>query len=376
MTTQTIKLDAILADPLRFSVRSPRLDESHVRQMIEDLEAGRDLPPLRVAVAADPAAEWYRCPFYKSPAKRSQWRAEQRAAAAAELPDADWANWPIQPEAVLYDGFHVYAALVAAGRTEALVVVDEQPALGLVDVVARAGVANLRNGRRLTDRDVRVLFEIAWLGRPAKAQYERWTPEAGALDMSDISARFGKPASWCSEMKVACRIKYALGPELELPRAKCRLLNKLDEAEWTRFVYMTVDGEQALRTYRLLDDELRPISHAGSKTVVDMTVSELANVIEGRIRELGEPAPPVPPAPTAPEDPEDPPVENGQYLMEFDAPDWQGEVDTYTRVYDAARTLHPQVARDQALAMLPALRLAQRTYEALVAQAKQGGLEI
>ena len=362
----TVKLGGLLVDPSRFSCRETWLDQGQHDGLVHDLVAGRKLPPLRAAVPADKSAQWFACSGRWQGPQRAKWANETRRI-------AEWACRPIQPEAVLYDGFRRYAALLEAGVKEVEVQLDAEPVSGPADVLARAAEANLRNAARLTDGDLLSTFCRLWLGRPLKDKHESWAPTKDGLALDAIAARLDRSMAWVADMINWAQVTQEVGLNLGISKARC--LGRLAGAEQRPFVWRTEAGQPVLRAHPLYDADGALLAMEPWRTVVEMTVRQLDWVIDARLSGAAEPPPPTESVNTAAGEPTEEPEGGYQLTLPFTF-EWTETVRQVQEVYPVVKRLDPRTALEEAHRMAPALSAQQRLYDALVAQARRGGLEV
>jgi len=309
--TLIIKLDNVLVDPTLFSPRrTAPVDEEYLARLVESLEAGEALPPVRLAPLADPLRDEVSCGDLHTQQALAGWQSRQR-----RIP---WANRPLRPDLVLVDGLTRYHALRLAGETQVEAIVDAEPAGTRAEVLTRALSANLRNARALGDTDLRQAFCLLWLGREVRERYERFVPEKGALSCDEIARRLGKAETWVSEMKRFVQVTHAAA--LDLKKKTALLIARLEADEWRSFCWEA----NHLRLHDRLDD--RGVASGSQGTVLELTVAEIQRLIERRLAQF-EPtttaAAPTPAPTTAADEPRVEP--SGQYILDF-------EVDTVTPV--------------------------------------------
>ncbi len=171
----TVVLDDLMVDPVLGTARCQPRDEATVERLVEALRHGETLPRIRIAPILDPLATWCGCADHWQQGPRVAWDLKYR--------DDAYAHRPYEPKYALIDGLSIvaatrqYLAETEPRRRKPIVfdaVIDAQPVGSVIEVKLRAVDANLRNGRQITDEDLRATFEYLWLGRPAKLKHERW----------------------------------------------------------------------------------------------------------------------------------------------------------------------------------------------------------
>jgi len=376
-TTITIELGELMIDPERVGRPSLPVDEAQVERLVDALMEGETLPPLRVAPIADPLAEWCGCPHH--------WERRRREAWAVEVRVGD-ANRPFEPAFGVYDGLaraiaiQRYIARTEPRRRKAIefeCLVDAAPVTSLRELQVRALAANLRNGRQVTDRDLRLRFETLWLGRPAKSSYERFTVDerVGCADPAVLGRELGRSAAWAQQMMTYCELVYALDG-LDLPKGKAALIGKLEPGpereNWRKFALMS-DGSP--RLYLLLDAELRYRYDVAPQSVFEMSVGDLARLVEHFLATLvtedGQGA-----RGQQVVDDDEPEVDaKGQYSLPFDI-DYDEFLPRFRCLQDVASQLPPQRAFEEYMRLAPTYLAMRKTAETLRARAKAGGLDV
>lgn len=364
----TVALDDLMVDPELGTARCNPRDEATVDRLVEALRHGETLPPIRVAPILDPLAAW--CGL------ADHWQQGPRVAWDLKYRDDPFANRPYQPKFALVDGLSIVAATrrhlaeTEPRRRKAITFtanVDSQPVGSVIEVKLRAVEANLRNGRQLTDTDLRSTFEFLWLGRPAKLKHERWTVDEQAIPLDAIARTLGRSDAWCRQMICQVQMRVALGG-FDLGPRKANILGRLDPAEWHKFVFRW-DGEPHL--YHQIDETGQPTA-AEPLTVAQMPAAMLERIVDLKLQALAEP-------PSggviAPEIDDEPEVEGGQYVLDFDF-DWTAVRSAIQPLKINAKKLTPEQARDRALEMAPLYLDLVHTYRDLQKRAKDGGFEV
>jgi len=378
MTTVTIELEQLMIDPARVGRASSPVDEAQVERLVDALAEGETLPPLRVAPIADPLAEWCGCPQH--------WERRRREAWAVEVRLAD-TNRPFEPQFALYDGLaraialQRYIARTEPRRRRAVTfecLVDEASVASLRELQVRALAANLRNGREVTDRDLRLRFEVLWLGHPAKSRYERFTvdPHGGCSDPEILGRELGRSAAWAQRMMTYCELVYALDGR-ELSKGKAEVLARIEAGRerenWRRFCLMS-DGSP--RFYHLLDAELRYRYDVEPHSVFEMTCGDLARVVEHHLATLMTEVSATGAGQTdAVLDDEPEADEKGQYSLPFEVP-YDEFLPKFKPLQDVASQLPPQRAFEEYYRLAPTLLALTKTADVLRKRAREGGLQI
>lgn len=359
MGVELIAAEDLLVDPSRFGPRAVPVDEAQVHRLAQALADGEALPPLVVAPAADPLADWYACPRHWTRQQRVNWAGRER--------DTPWSRLPLEPVAVVIDGVARYWAHRAAG-TKRVPVVMEPPVATATEALARACALNLRNARQLGDADLRETFARLWLGRPVKSSHERWRPEAEALTLTAVADLCGKSVGWCSAMQRYCKVVYALGG-LDLGLRKSVALARLEAERWRPFVY---DYADRLALHVLLDEwgGATPML----ATVPQMSAADLDRLIEAELndeeasaarRRRAKPAQPATPAP-----------EKGKWFQGELQLDWSEPLSELRRYYTVLDELSPRQAADVARAVGPLVEDSTRIWERAREIARRGGIEV
>ena len=377
-TVVTIELGELMIDPYRVGRASCPVDEAQVERLVDALMEGETLPPLRVAPIADPLAEWCGCPHHWERRRREAWAVEVRQGEA---------NRPFEPRFGVYDGLaraisiQRYIERTEPRRRKAIsfeCLVDEMPVTSLRELQVRALRANLRNGRQVTDRDLRLRFQTLWLGRPAKEKWERFTVDEklGCADPEVLGRELGRSAAWAQQMMTYCELVYALDG-LELPKGKAALIGKLEPGEerenWRKFALMS-DGSP--RLYLLLDAELRYRYDVEPQSVFEMSTGDLARLVEHYLATLVDEDGQTARGPAPAEDEEEPEVDkNGQYALPFDI-DYDEFLPRFRCLQDVASQLPPQRAFEEYMRLAPTYLAMRKTAETLRARAKAGGLDV
>lgn len=123
-----------------------------------------------------------------------------------------------------------------------------------------------REGRPLTQEDIRYTFARLWLGRVPDPEGEDWGPGPEGMPPAEIAALVGKSPGWASQMKAYVMVHHVTGVDLGL--VKSYALAKLDPTLWHGFVW---DGE-ALRRVARSDGEL--------VTIPELTLKEVEQLVD------------------------------------------------------------------------------------------------
>lgn len=359
MAVELIDVEALLVDPSRFGPRAVAVDEAQVHRLALALADGEELPPLVVAPAADPLAEWYACPRHWTRQQRVNWAGRER--------DTPWSRLPLEPVAVVIDGVARYWAHRAAGTKQVPVVMDTAVCTP-TEVLARACALNLRNSRQLGDPDLRETFTRLWLGRPVKGSHERWRPDPEALTLTAVADLFGRSVSWCSAMQRYCKVTYSLGG-LDLGLRKSVALARLEAERWRPFVF---DYADRLALHVLLDEWGG--ATAMLATVPQMSAADLDRLIEAELndeeaaalrRRRQKPAKPATPAP-----------EEGRWFQGELTLDWSEPLSELRRYYTVLDELSPSQAAEVARAVGPLVEDSTRIWQRAREIARRGGIEV
>jgi len=358
-----------MVDPVLGTARCQPRDEATVERLVEALRHGETLPRIRIAPILDPLATWCGCADHWQQGPRVAWDLKYR--------DDAYAHRPYEPKYALIDGLSIvaatrqYLAETEPRRRKPIVfdaVIDAQPVGSVIEVKLRAVDANLRNGRQITDEDLRATFEYLWLGRPAKLKHERWQVDESAIPLEAIARTLHRSDAWCRQMICQVQMRVALGG-LDLGPRKANIIGRLDPADWHKFVFR-YDGTPQL--YHQIDPTGQATA-AEPLTVLEMPAAMLGRIVELQLQALAEPAGVPGVGAPAPED--EPEVEGGQYLLDF-AFDWTSARRAIQPLKINARKLSPEQARDRALEMAPLYLDLTQTYRDLQRRAKEGGFEV
>jgi len=226
----TVVLDDLMVDPVLGTARCQPRDEATVERLVEALRHGETLPRIRIAPILDPLATWCGCADHWQQGPRVAWDLKYR--------DDAYAHRPYEPKYALIDGLSIvaatrqYLAETEPRRRKPIVfdaVIDAQPVGSVIEVKLRAVDANLRNGRQITDEDLRATFEYLWLGRPAKLKHERWQVDESAIPLEAIARTLHRSDAWCRQMICQVQMRVALGG-LDLGPRKANIIGRLDPA--------------------------------------------------------------------------------------------------------------------------------------------------
>jgi len=358
--TIVIKLDALWVNSLAVSPRAVAVDEGYLARVVDALDHGEELPPLKVARVEPTSPTWT--------GKRPMSRAGG-AARRAEQDETPWSNLPPLPEYALYDGNSGYWARVQKGQTHERCEVAGVRVESLDELRDLAFAANLHHGRALIDGDLRRAFLRLRLGREPRGSGEDWKPGPRGKSVEEIARLIGRQAPWQTKMLAAAQVCY--GVQCDLPNYAAYEISKLPEMFWRSFVW---HGE-LLREHLVRDDLDRSLVR--SRTVTQMTTAQVKAAVEAELKKVeaggAEAAPPEGPR-------DDDPLDRSPLL---DKPMYQGELPLeWGEFRDRSRVLHAvakELSDEQLVEALhqfaPAHIAASSAYHELVAEARRRKLD-